>query len=336
MCSVAEAVLLSITPAYIQKQRRKAPQWGERLKQLRQDRIDRSLAAILTMNTIAHTVGAIEAGVQAATVFGSSWVGLFSGVMTLAILFFSEIIPKTLGAVHWPRLVKITTLYIRGLIILLYPLVVASERVTRLITRGKSMPHFSREEIIALASVGEQTGGIDRHESRIIHNLFLLRSLTVADIMTPRTVLTALPDGKTISEAQAAVQDSPFSRLPIYSEDIDTIHSFVLKDEILAADPREQGDVPLENLKREIHAVPEYMRLPGLLNSLLEERHHIALVVDEFGGTKGVVTLEDVLETLLGIEIMDELDDVADMQAVARQQWARRMRGQKTEPPDES
>jgi len=327
LCSVAEAVLLSITPTYIQKQHEKLPRWGERLQQLRQDRVDRSLAAILTMNTIAHTVGAIEAGVQSAAVFGNKWVGLFSAVMTLAILYFSEIIPKTLGAVHWPRLVRITVLYIRILIVLLYPLVLVSERITRLITRGKSIQRFGREEFIAMVSIGEQTGGIARHESRIIRNLFLLRSLKVSDIMTPRTVLHSLPINMPLAEAQDSIQDSAFSRIPIIGEDIDDIRGFVLKDEILAANTGEQGHAPLESLKREMHAVPEHMLIPELLHFLLDEQHHIALIVDEFGGTRGIVTLEDVVETLLGIEIMDELDSVVDMQALARQQWNRRIQG---------
>jgi len=335
MCSVAEAVLLSITPTYIQNQTESRPRWGKMIARLRQEKVDRSLAAILTMNTIAHTVGAIEAGVQSAAVFGSTWVGVFSAIMTLAILFFSEIIPKTLGTVYWPQLVRVTAAYIRTLIVLLYPLVVASELITRLITRGKPIQRLSRDEFIAMAGVGEKTGSIDQHESRIIRNLLLLRSLKVTDIMTPRTVIFALPSNMPVADAQTAIQHSAFSRIPIYGADIDEIHGFVLKDEILATSPEDAEEKALENLKRELQAVPETLLLPALLKFLLDERHHLVLVVDEFGGTRGLVSLEDVMETLLGIEIVDELDDVTDMQALARQQWSTRIKALGLDLPDD-
>lgn len=185
LCSVAETVLLSITPSYIEGLREKNPERSHRIKLLRQEKIDRSLAAILTMNTIAHTVGAIEAGAQSAVVFGSAWVGLFSGVMTLMILFLSEIIPKTLGAVYWRNLVGVTEVFIRILIVIMYPLVVASEGMTRVITRGKSVHPFSRDEFLAMVGFGQKMGEIDEHESKIIKNLFRFRSLKVTDIMTP-------------------------------------------------------------------------------------------------------------------------------------------------------
>jgi len=324
LCSVAEAVLLSITPTYIQIRQDRNPRWGNRLYELRIAKVDRSLAAILTMNTIAHTVGAIEAGVQSAIVFGSKWVGLFSAVMTLAILFFSEIIPKTLGTVYWTKLVGITTTYIRGLVFLLYPLVVASEGLTRLITRGRPIQHFSRDELIAMAGVGEETGGIEKHESHILQNLFRLQSLKVTDIMTPRTVMFVLPQDMTIIDAQGAVEDSPFSRIPIVEGSVDNVEGFVLKDEILAAG-QNSGNKTLSDLRRKLIAVPDSLLLPALLKLLLDDRHHLVLVVDEYGGTRGLVSLEDVMETLLGTEIVDELDNVTDMQALARRQGAKQI-----------
>ncbi len=334
MCSVAEAALLSITPTYIQIRQEKNPRWGKTLHQLRVKKVDRSLAAILTMNTIAHTVGAIEAGVQSAVIFGNTWVGLFSAIMTLAILFFSEIIPKTLGTVYWPALVGITAAYIRTLIFMLYPLVVASEFLTRFITRGRQIQHFSRDEFIAMAAVGKETGDIEKHESRILHNLFLLQSMKVTDIMTPRTVMFTLPHDMAISEAQAAVENSAFSRIPIVDGGIDEVTGFVLKDEILAADDSAR-EFPLFELRRELMAVPHSLLLPALLKLLLDERHHIVLVVDEYGGTKGLVSLEDVMETLLGTEIVDELDDVTDMQALARMQALKRIQSLGLDNPDD-
>lgn len=324
ICSVAEAVLLSITPSYIEGLRKRQPKRAMLLKQLRQDNVDRSLAAILTLNTIAHTVGAIAAGAKATVVFGSAWIGLFSAVMTLMILYFSEIIPKTIGAVYWLKLAGITAIFVRFLIKLLYPLIWVSEGLTRLIAKGKSVHVFSREEFIAMTGIGEKTGHIDEHESRIIRNLFRFGSLKAKDIMTPRTVISALPQGLSVTETLDTTIHTPFSRLPLYGRDIDQITGFVLKDEILMLKSQGQDDAELKSLKRDIIFVWEGMLLSNLLEFLLDNRQHIAIVVDEHGGTRGLVTLEDVVETLLGMEIMDEQDKVEDMRALARQQWAKR------------
>ncbi len=286
--------------------------------------MDRSLAAILTMNTIAHTVGAIEAGAQASVLFGSSWVGFFSALMTLLILFLSEIIPKTLGALYWPSLVPAASLYIRSLIFLLYPLVRASEGLTRWISRNKDIHQFSREEFLAMAGIGEQIGEIDSQESKIIHNLFRFRSLKVTDIMTPRTVVYAYDQELSIAEAQQLASDSHFSRILLYKGSKDDIVGFALKDEILMHSLERPTKPNLKLFKRHIEAVPDSMQLPKLLELLLQTRQQIVIVVDEYGVLKGLVTLEDVIETLLGMEIIDEMDSVSDMQALARQQWARR------------
>lgn len=323
-CSVAEAVLLSITPSFIESLREKHPKRAMLLKRLRYDRIEQSLAAILTLNTIAHTVGAIVAGAKATVVFGSVWIGLFSAIMTLMILFFSEIIPKTMGAVYWRRFAGITAFFVRGLIISLYPLVWVAEGLTRLIARGKVEHVFSRDEFIAMADVGEQTGQIEEHESRFIHNLFHFGALQVTDIMTPRVVISALPQNMTVAEALKSATENPFSRVPIYDTDVDDISGFVLKDKILMSASKGQGNVKLDALKRDISFVPESMPLSMLLEFLLDHRQHIAIVVGEYGGTSGLVTLEDVLETLLGMEIQDEMDDAEDMRVLARQQWEKR------------
>jgi len=334
MCSIAEAVLLSITPTYVQIRQENNPKWGKLLHELRIEKVDRSLAAILTMNTIAHTVGAIEAGVQSAIVFGSTWVGLFSAVMTLAILFFSEIIPKTLGTVYWTSLVGVTSAYIRGLTVMLYPLVIASEALTRFITKGRPIQHFSRDELIAMAGVGEETGGIEKHESLILQNLFRLQSLKVTDIMTPRTVMFTLPHDMTVADAQSAVEKGVFSRIPIVDGSIDKVEGFVLKDEILTSALNE-GEQTLSDLKRELLAVPDSLLLPALLKLLLDERHQIVLLVDEYGGTRGLVSLEDVMETLLGTEIVDELDNVADMQDLARKKGADQIKSLGLDTPED-
>ncbi len=324
LCSVAEAVLLSITPSFIADLRDRKPKLAALLKRLKQDNVDQSLAAILTLNTIAHTVGAIGSGAKATVVFGSAWFGLFSAVMTLMILFLSEIIPKTIGAVHWRKLAGLTARFVRLLIWCLYPLIWISEALTRLIARGESGHTFSRDEFIAMAGIGERGGQIDEQESRIIRNLFRFGSLKACDIMTPRTVIAAFPQDMTVSEALDTRHKAQFSRLPLYQINIDHVIGFILRDDLLLSKAQDRGDERLETLKRNLLTVSGEMKLSELLTFLLDHRQQLALVVGEFGGTEGLVTLEDVVETLLGLEIVDEMDKVEDMQALARQQWAKR------------
>jgi CBS domain containing-hemolysin-like protein len=278
------------------------------------------------LNTIAHTVGAIGSGSKATVVFGSAWFGLFSALMTLAILFLSEIIPKTIGAVYWRNLAGLTAQFVRGLIWSLYPLIWVSEALTRLIARRKSAHAFSREEFIAMAGIGERAGKLDQRESRIIKNLFRFDSLTAKDIMTPRTVISGLPQDMSVTEALDAKPSVTHSRLPLYQGNLDHITGFILRDDLLIAKAQDRGDVKLETLKREIKTVLDDISLSNLLEFLLEKRQYIALVIDEYGGTQGLVTTEDVVETLLGMEIVDEMDRVEDMQVLARQQWAKRAR----------
>lgn len=332
ICSVAEAVLLSITPSYVEKLRGDQPERAAALKALRQDNVDRSLAAILTVNTIAHTVGAIASGAQATIVFGSAWIGLFSGAMTLAILFLSEIIPKTIGAVYWQSLVRPTMVFIQLSIKLLYPLIWVSEGLTKLIARGKPVHPFSRDEFLAMTTIGERSGEIKEHEARIVRNLIHFASLTAEDIMTPRTVVTMLAANISISEASKTIMETAFSRFPVYGADIDDISGVVLRDEILALEARDKGDTALETIKRDMKHVGADASLPDVLEHFLESRQHIALVVDGFGGTKGIVTLEDVIEALLGMEIMDEMDNVEDMRILARKQWMQRAKKLGIEP----
>lgn len=324
LCSIAEAVLLSITPTYIEGLKEKHPKLAGRLKILKQDKIDQSLAGILTLNTIAHTVGAIGAGSKATTIFGSAWFGLFSAIMTLLILFLSEIIPKTLGAVHWRALARPTTVFVQGLIYSLYPLIWLSEKLTQLLSHGKEVHHFSRDEFVAMAGLGESAGHLNQRESRIIKNLFRFDSIHARDIMTPRTVILAFPEMTSVEQALQGMVKASFSRIPIYSENRDQIKGFVMKDDMLLAKAEGRGDTQLTTLKRDIFTVTSKLSLSGLLEFLLDHRQHIALVVGEYGETEGLVTLEDVVETLLGLEIVDEKDKVEDMQKMAREKWLKR------------
>ena len=224
------------------------------------------------------------------------------------------------------ELAGLTAAFVRGLIVVLYPLIWVSEGLTRLIARRKNLHAFNRDEFIAMAGLGEQSGLINPNESRIIRNLFRLGTLTAKDIMTPRTVIVALQADLTVAEALQSEPESVFSRLPLYRSDLDDISGFVLRDDLLLAMAQDKDDVTLSSIQRDILTVSGTMPLSGLLEFFLDKRQHIALVVGEYGGTKGLVTLEDAVETLLGLEIVDELDAVEDMQALARQQWAKRAR----------
>ena len=324
LCSVAESVLLSITPSYIEGQKEKRPKHAALLKQLKQDNVGQSLAAILTLNTIAHTVGAIGAGAKATIVFGNAWFGLFSAVMTFLILFFSEIVPKTIGAVYWSKLVGPMSFFVNTLIVVLYPIVWVSEKLTQFISHGKEIHSFSRAEFMAMAQVGAEAGHIHDKESSIIRNIFRFESLKVTDIMTPRVVITALSQDMKVIDSIKHVTQTPFSRLPIYRKHTDDITGFVLKEDILIHTAQKRGDEQLKALKRDIVAVPNSVSLTALLELFLKDRQHIAIVINEHGETDGLVTLEDLIETLIGMEIMDETDDVEDMRALARRQWMKR------------
>jgi CBS domain containing-hemolysin-like protein len=327
LCSISEAVLLSLTPSAIENMAESRPGLARRLQRLKVENVDRSLAAILTLNTIAHTVGAIGAGAKAVVVFGNAYFGIFSAAMTLLILFLSEIVPKTIGAVYWRGLARPTAWFVQGLIWLLYPVLVVSELVTRWIARGKTAHAFHREDLAAMANLGERDGALGPDESRIIRNLLALESLTAGDVMTPRPVMVALPEDTTLAEAVEEDGMRQFSRLPVYRENIDQVTGLVLKDEVLLEHARGRGDARLADLKRDIPTVARGMGLRRLLAFLLERRQaHIALVIDEYGGTEGLVSMEDVVETLLGLEIVDEMDENVDMQALARQRWADRAR----------
>jgi CBS domain containing-hemolysin-like protein len=331
LCSVSEAVVLSVSPSFIAHLRQQGKPLAERLERLKSG-IDRSLAAILTLNTIAHTVGAGGAGAEAAAYFGERWVGVSMAVLTLLILILSEIVPKTVGAVYWRRLAGPTAAFVRLLIVTLYPLIWVSEQLTRVITGGKSAHPFSLEEFSALADIGVEGGHIEVEESRIVKNIFRFRDLHVEAIMTPRTVVFSLPQEMTIDEALASNPKPPFSRIPIYGENHDDVRAFVLKTDILQEKLAGRGSRSLRELGREVQAVSEKASLESVFERLLDKQIHMLLVLDEYGGLAGIVTLEDVVETLLGMEIIDEVDEIDDLRKLARQRWEERRRRLALEP----
>ena len=321
LCSVLEAVLLSVTPAYVGNLAVTKPVVAERLKGLKSD-VERPLAAILSLNTVAHTIGAAGAGAQAAAVFGSASLGVFSAVLTLGILVLSEIIPKTLGAVYWRGLAPLVSRVLPVLIWITLPLVWLSQGLTKLLARGEKENSVSREEIAALAQIGHEEGVFDASESRILASLLQFSSLHARDVMTPRTVVVAYDETTPLAEIAAA--DRRFSRLPVYAGDRDHVTGFVLRDEILEAVAAGQGEAPASSLRRDVLTVEEGLALPDLFERFLERKEHLAVVVGPYGGTAGVVTVEDVVETMLGLEIVDEADREHDMQAVARARWRSR------------
>ncbi|WP_160148069.1 CNNM domain-containing protein [Rubripirellula obstinata] len=326
LCSVAEAVLLSISPSYVANLEKAGKSSAAKVKSVKSN-VDRSLAAILTLNTIAHTIGSGGAGAYAAKYWGDGAVGIAMIILTLLILFVSEIIPKTIGALYWRTLAPVSASFIKFLNFILYPFIFVSELITKWLAGGHSHHGFNRDEFAALAGIGAAGGHLDEKESQILQNLFRFPDLCVEDIMTPSTVVFALQENMTAHEVLQKHEKIHFSRIPIYSENRDNITGFVLKNELLMDDIRNNGETQLKDFtKRKLNAILDKTRVSEVLEKLLDNREHILIVVDEHGGLEGVVTLEDVVETLIGIEIVDEADINVNMRKVAREKWGRRMK----------
>lgn len=317
LCSIAEAVILSVTPAYIAVMEKDGKPAGSLLRE-QVENINRPLAAILTLNTIAHTVGAAGAGAQAAVVFGSAYVGIASAILTLLILFFSEIIPKTLGATFWRQLAPAVAYGLRALVWLLYPFVRLSEAFMVRGAEGPRLSGFSRREFAAMAELSAREGQLGRQESRMLQSLLQLKSARVEDAMTPRTVVFSVPQDMTVANFYEKHEPVRFSRIPVYEEDKDDVTGFVLRRDLLIAEARGEFDRPLEDFRRDIDALTDRMTLSQALREFQRVRAQIMLVVDEYGGVDGILTMEDIIETLLGLEIVDESDGVEDMQDAAR------------------
>ncbi len=343
LCSILEAVLLSITPTYISVKKQEGKGFISSLEALKND-IDKPLIAILTINTIAHTVGAILVGVQAkvayASLYGSSthtffgiemtedlMVGIVSSVMTILILVLSEIIPKTIGATYWKQLTAFTT---RALQIIMFPLkwtgILWLLQLTTKLIGGKHAHGsvFSREDFTAMADIAQEEGVFQESESKVIKNLLKFDQILAKDIMTPRTVMKLASEETSIKEFYEAHPNLRFSRIPIYKDTSDNITGFILKDVMLEEMINDHGANPLSSIKRDLLVTERNLPIPQLFEKFIEQKGHIALVVDEFGSVSGLVTMEDVIETLLGLEIMDESDHIEDLQVLARKNWENR------------
>jgi len=321
LCSILEAVLLSITPSYVSIKEQEGSSVATKLKEFKDD-IDRPLSAILTLNTIAHTLGAIMVGKYAAKVFGNSelWEMVIAVFMTLAILILSEIIPKTIGANNWKTLTPFAVRTLNFLIFILSPLIWVSQLITKTFKKEKNKSVLSRADFMAMTEIASTQGIFRKGESTVMRNLLRFDSIRVSDVMTPRVVVVSMPESMTIQQFYDK-NDMRFSRIPIYKSSTDEITGYVLKDELLLSLIKGEGDAPLSTLRREMVMTKNNESIRQLFNRLLEKREHIAVAVGDFGGITGLVTLEDIVETLLGLEIVDEFDSEEDMQAHARKIW---------------
>ena len=320
LCSIMESVLLSTPQSFLIVKREKGHQWANSFISLK-DNIDKPLSAILTLNTVAHTVGAAGVGAQAIKVFGEASFGIVSAILTLLILFITEIIPKTLGARYWRGLARYSTLMIRTTIIITYPLVIVSSAVTKAFSKGKHAFTTSREEIAALANIGADEGVFSEKEGKILQNLLRLKNVKVKDILTPRVVVATADENLTLKDFLDNKDYLKFSRIPIYSETNDNITGYVFRQTVLEKLAEENYNLKLKDIKRGLMVAPDSLTLFSMWEKLLENKEHIALIVDEHGGIDGIITMEDIIETLLGLEIVDEKDTVTDMREYARNRW---------------
>jgi len=323
ICSIMEAVLLSTPQSFLIVKHENGNVWAKSFLDFKNN-IDKPLSAILSLNTVAHTVGAAGVGAQAVKVFGEASFGIVSAILTILILVITEIIPKTIGAKYSRNLAKTSSLIIKGMIIITYPLVVMSAVITKLITKNKQQETASREEIAALANIGANEGVFSNKEHKIIRNLLRLKNVRVSEIMTPRVVVAVADEKLYLKDFLNNKDYLKFSRIPIFSENDENITGYVLRQSVFEKLAEDQHELKLKDIKRDIVIVPNTIVLFTLWEILLERKEHIAIIVDEYGGLDGIVTMEDIIETLLGLEIIDEKDTVVDMQKYARDKWRER------------
>ncbi|RFC53360.1 CNNM domain-containing protein [Brumimicrobium aurantiacum] len=323
LCSIMESVLLSVPQSYLIVKHESGKEWAKSFMDLKIN-IDKPLSAILTLNTVAHTIGAAGVGAQAVKVFGEASFGVVSAVLTFLILFVTEIIPKTIGARYWRKLTKSVYNLIKITVFLTYPFVLLSALVTKLFSKKDSENTTSREEIAALAKIGMDEGLFSSKENKIIQNILKLKNVKVKEIMTPRVVLATADENLNLKEFLNDKEYLNFSRIPIFAEESENITGYVLRQEVFEQLAEGENDRKLKDLKHNILTTPNNTVLFSLWEKFLENKEHIALIVDEYGGVDGIVSMEDIIETLLGLEIMDEKDTVTDMQKYARERWKTR------------
>jgi len=320
LCSIMEAVLLSVPISYLKSRSANGDKSVDMMIGLKEN-IDKPLSAILSLNTVAHTVGAAGVGAQASVVFGDAYFGVVSAVLTILILILTEIIPKTLGANYTKELVGTASKLIKGTIFIAYPLVYISSILTKMLSREKSSLTTSREEISALASIGTLEGIFVDKENKIIQNLIKLKTIKITEVMTPRVVVVTANEEMTLQEFLKNKEFLHFSRIPIFQENKDSITGYVFRQQVFEKLAEDQFDLKLKDIKRPIITFPQPITLFDAWEEMILRREHIALVMGKYGGMDGIITLEDIIETLLGFEIVDEKDTVEDMQQYAAKRW---------------
>lgn len=321
LCSVLEAVLLSTPMSYASMLEKEGRSGAQLLKKYKQD-IDKPIAAILSLNTISHTVGAAGVGAQSETVFGSQFFAVTSAVLTLLILVFSEIIPKTIGAAYWRSMAIPCARVIHILVIITYPLVLMSELITHIFSGRKQQASVSREEVSAMVTVGAEEGVFEKKENSMIQNMLRLDDVKAREIMTPSSVVEMAEESMTLREFYQNDAYRQFSRIPVYNEENDDyIQGYVLRQTILEKLSEDKFDLRLSDILRPVLSFQETESVATIWEKLLAKKEHISVIIDEYGCFRGLVTMEDVIETMLGTEIVDEKDKVTDMQEFAREKW---------------
>ena len=329
LCSLLESIILSITHSHVAVLAKTGSKAGRLLENMKEN-INKPLAAILTVNTVANVVGAAGVGAQAMKLFGSEWVAILSGLLTLCILIFSEIIPKTLGTVYWRPLAGPAVYMIRGLIYLTYPFVFLSNYFSKIFASENHQQKVSRQEVVAMAEMGEDEGSIREKESDIIENLLNLNDVVAEDVMTPRSVVFALQKDSTVGDVVEEHTPIAFSRIPIFDKDMDDILGFIHRYDLVNKQAEDQFHIKMKDILEPIHTVKQEDSIASILDEFVRRRQQIFIVIDEFGTTTGLITLEDAIETLLGVEIVDEHDSVVDMRKLATEKF-RRKRGKRGE-----
>ncbi|NUN10080.1 MAG: DUF21 domain-containing protein [Ignavibacteriaceae bacterium] len=324
-CSIVESVLLSTPITFLKVKEEQGHKSASDFIALK-EKIDRPLSAILSLNTVAHTVGAAGVGAQATIVFGEAYFGLVSAILTILILVLTEIIPKTIGARYWRELSLFSGFVIRFMIFITYPLVIASAYITKMISKNKAEQTVSREELSALANIGEEEGVFGEKENKIIQNLIRLKGLKVSEIMTPRVVAAVADEEMTLEEFLENKEYLHFSRIPVYSVNVESISGYVFRQTIFEMLAEDNVGLKLKDIKRDIVVVHDRRPVFDVWELLLEKKEHIALIIDEYGGMEGIVTMEDIIESLLGFEIIDEKDSITDMQQYAKERWLMRQK----------
>ena len=322
ICSLLESVLMSTPLSYISMKEDEGDRNAALFMKMKTDP-DRPLAAILSLNTIANTIGAAGVGRQATLLFGSEWFGLVSAIMTLLILVFSEIVPKNIGTSHWKDLLWLSRI-MKALIFLLFPIVWLIEKFNNAISDEQPDTTVSREEVSAMANIGEEEGEIDNSENKVIQNILKLDDIKAYDVMTPRVVAAIAPEDMTLKEFYKEESLSHNSRIPVYSDSPEFITGYVLRYDVLENLAEDKFTTKLSSIKRQIAAFGEETSVADIWESLLESKDQIALIIDEYGCFQGIITLEDIIETILGMEIIDENDTVTDMQQYAKERWLKR------------